>query len=121
MPATALSDTTVLEVSDGIAGAFCGRLLAQYGAEVIKVEPPVHGDRTRRGRPFPDDIPHPERRGQALDLNPDKRGGTLGLAQESGRQVLRRLVAEADGLIESSSPGAVAAVGLAYADLAQLN
>jgi crotonobetainyl-CoA:carnitine CoA-transferase CaiB-like acyl-CoA transferase len=121
MPATALQGTTVLELSDGIAGAFCGRLLAQYGAEVIKAESPRGGDRSRHAGPFPGDEPHPERSGQYLYLNGNKLGITLNLSHASGRELARRLIAESDVLIESFSPSETQALGLGYDELSRLN
>ena len=93
-----LSDLRVIECSEGVAGPYCGKLLADLGADVIKVEPPG-GDRSRRFGPFPDDHPHLERSGQFLYLNTNKRGITLNLEDAGGVEVLTRLAAAADVLI----------------------
>ncbi len=66
----------VLELGDGVASAYAARLLADNGAEVIKVEPP-HGDSTRRRGPYPADAPDPEHSGLFLPLNLNKRGVVL--------------------------------------------
>ena len=70
----------VLDLSTGIAGAYCTKLLADYGARVIKLEPPQVGDPVRRRGPFPDDIYDSEKSGLFLFLNTNKEGITLNLA-----------------------------------------
>src|SRR5262249_1492119 len=79
----ALSDVRVVDLSHHIAGPFCTKLLADYGAEVIKVEPPW-GEVARRAGPFPNDEPHPEQSGLFLHLNTNKRGVTLNLKTAAG-------------------------------------
>jgi crotonobetainyl-CoA:carnitine CoA-transferase CaiB-like acyl-CoA transferase len=71
-----LAGIRVLELASGIAGPYCGRLLAGLGADVIKIEP-AEGDWTRRDGPFPGDVPDPERSGLFLHLNTGKRGVLL--------------------------------------------
>ena len=93
MSGGALSDLSVLEVAQGVAGPFCGKLLADLGADVIKIEPP-EGDRSRRHGPFPGDEAHPERSGQFIYLNHNKRSVTLDVADEASRGLLRRLAGE---------------------------
>ncbi|MGI8926281.1 MAG: CaiB/BaiF CoA transferase family protein [Tepidiformaceae bacterium] len=115
----ALEGLSVVELSDEKI-AFAGKLLADMGAEVVKVEPPG-GDATRAHPPFLDDIPGPERSLVFWHYNTSKRGVTLDLAQEEGRALFRRLVAKADILLESERPGKMAAWGLDYADLAPAN
>ncbi len=117
MPETVLSDLRVLEFSRGIAGPYCGKLLAEYGAEVIKVEPPDGGDLSRRLGPFPDDVPHPEKSGLFLHLNTGKQSLTLDIATASGSLILRQLLADADVLIESCAPGQMSQWSLGYDDL----
>ena len=60
---TALGGIRVLELSNMVAGPFCAKILADMGAEVVKVERPGTGDEARRRGPFPGDVPHPERSG----------------------------------------------------------
>ena len=61
-----LDGLRVLEAASMVAGPFCGKLLAALGAEVVKLEPPLVGDPSRRRGPFPGDIPHPARSGAYL-------------------------------------------------------
>lgn len=118
---SALSDVTVLDLSDNVAGAYCGRLLAGFGADVIKVEPPGVGDWTRNAGPFPDDIPHPEKSGLFLHLNAGKRSLTLDIASVEGRSILRQLAANSDVIIETYQPGHVASMGLGFDALSSAN
>jgi crotonobetainyl-CoA:carnitine CoA-transferase CaiB-like acyl-CoA transferase len=113
---TALAGLRVVDLSQGIAGPYCTSLLADSGAEVIKVEPP-EGDYARRLGPFPDDDPHPDRGGLFVHLNGNKKSVTLDTVTPSGRAVLRRLLEEADVLVESDPPGRLASLGLGYDDL----
>ena len=78
----------VLDLSEGIAGSFCGRLLADYGADVLKVEP-VGGSAMRRVGPFYHDEPHPEKSLFFLILNLNKKGITLNLETEAGRRAFQ--------------------------------
>ena len=114
MPNTALSDVTVLDLSDNVAGAYCGRLLAGFGADVIKVEPPDVGDWARRVGPFPQDIAHPEKSGLFLHLNAGKRSLTFDIERQERRPILRQLASNADVIIETYSPGFMASIGLGF-------
>ncbi len=120
MAEAVLSGLTVVELSEGISGPFCGRLLAALGARVIKVEPPG-GHRARRLAPFAGDEPHPERSLHFLYLNTAKASVVLDLAREDDRAACRRLIAGADVVIESVPPGTAAALGLDYATLSAVN
>ncbi len=101
-----------MECGEGVAAAFAARLLADLGAEVIKVEPP-DGDLTRRRGPFPGDIPDPENSGLFVCLNANKRGITLDLAAAPDRGRLHRLLGRADVLIHNVAPAQRVSVGLA--------
>src|SRR5437867_1029260 len=101
----------VLDLSEGTSGPHCAKLLADYGADVLKIERPRIGDPTRHQGPFLKDTPHPERSGAFLHLNTNKRGITLDLASPRGQSVLRQLVGSYDVLIESSLPGQMAEWG----------
>src|SRR4051794_39463235 len=84
-----LGDITVLELSEGVPGALCGKLLEGLGARVTKLEPP-EGESGRRLWPFKDDQPGPERSGPFLYLNTAKRSITLNLRQTAGQELCRR-------------------------------
>jgi CoA:oxalate CoA-transferase len=111
-----LAGTRVLDLSQYIAGPYCTRLLAGFGADVIKVEPPG-GDPIRHWGPFKDGETDPEAGAFHLYLDQGKRSVTLDLDTADGRAVLRELVATADVLVESFRPGALAELGLGYDDL----
>jgi crotonobetainyl-CoA:carnitine CoA-transferase CaiB-like acyl-CoA transferase len=117
MAARALSDLHVLDLSDGIAGAYCTKLLADHGAEVIKIEPPDTGDRLRALGPWRDDVPDGEIGGLHLYLNGGKKSVTLDLSTQSGVVILRKLLRQVDVLVESFQPDSLAAAGLGYDDL----
>src|SRR5215510_11439304 len=93
-----LAGVQVLEVAQGIAGPYCGKILAHLGANVIKVEPP-EGDMARRLGPFPDHSPHPEKSGLFLWLNVNKYGVTLDLTVAEGCRQLQHLARTADIII----------------------
>ncbi|MDA0364620.1 MAG: CoA transferase [Chloroflexi bacterium] len=115
MPEGALSGLRVLDLTEG-SFDYAGRLLAGLGADVIKVEPRT-GDPVRAMPPFPGDSPHVETSARHLHLNAAKRSVVIDLESEPGRDAFRRLVAESDALIESFTPGYLAARGLGYDDL----
>lgn len=99
----ALSGLRVVELAEGIAGPYCGKLLADLGAEVIKVEPPA-GDRARRLGPFPKDEPDPNRSALFIYLNTSKRGLVLDLTTDDGSAELDDLLRDADLLIDDRGP-----------------
>ena len=117
MPESALAGIRVVDLSQGVAGPYCTKLLADAGAEVIKVEPPERGDPSRALGPFPEDLPHPEKSGLFLHLNTNKKSVTLDIGKAGGRGLLKRLLAKADVLVESYPPGHLASLGLGYDDL----
>ncbi|MCS7207451.1 MAG: CoA transferase [Dehalococcoidia bacterium] len=120
MPAGLLEGVTVLDLSQGIAGPFCARLLGDYGAEVLKVEPPA-GDPLRHTGPFLHDDPHPEKSLFFLVLNLNKRGITLNLETALGQRLFLELVERADVVVESFPPGYLGRLGLDYPRLAERN
>lgn len=121
MPEQALSDIRVLDLGHYIAGPYCGKLLADYGADVVKVERPRGGDPARRMGPFPGDVPHHEKSGLFLHINTNKRSVTLNLKTATGRRILLDLVKTADILIENFEPRVMPSLGLSYDELAQVN
>ena len=110
-----LSSLKVIEWCDE-SGTYAGKLLADAGADVVKIEPPA-GDPTRHYEPFLHDEPDSERSLWFWHYNTSKRGITLDLEQERGRELFRRLVADADVVLESQRPGRMAELGIDYADL----
>ncbi len=116
----ALSGLRVLDYSQFISGAYCAKLMVNFGAEVIKVEPP-EGDEARRHAPFFKDIPDKELSGLFVYLNTNKRGITLNVETERGKDIFRRLVQHADILIENNPPGWMKAYGLDYDSLKREN
>ena len=75
-----------------VSGPYCSKLLADLGAEVIKIEEPGVGDEARRREPFPNDIPHPEKSGLFLYLNSNKMGITLNLQTTTGVAMFKELI-----------------------------
>jgi crotonobetainyl-CoA:carnitine CoA-transferase CaiB-like acyl-CoA transferase len=114
-----LSGYRVLDLVDK-KGAYCTKMLADLGADVIKIENP-EGDPTRRVPPFAGDVPHQERSLYFLYRHANKRGITLNLEVPDGRSVFRKLVASADVLVETYPPGYLASLGLGYEDLKKVN
>ncbi len=108
-----LADIRVLELGQLIAGPFCGQLLGDMGAEIIKLEPPGVGDAMRdwgRGLPVWWSV-----------IARNKKSATLNLREPRAQQLLRDLVAHADILIENFRPGTMEKWGLGYAALAAIN
>lgn len=99
MSETVFEGVKIIESCEWIAGPYCTKLLADLGAEVIKVEAPGTGDPTRRRGPFPGDMAHPEKSGLFLCLNTNKRGVTLDLGVETGREIFQKLLQGADLLV----------------------
>jgi crotonobetainyl-CoA:carnitine CoA-transferase CaiB-like acyl-CoA transferase len=120
----ALSDIRVLDMSRVLAGPLCGQLLADLGADVIKIERPVSGDDSRAwGPPFlPDQVGEPTRESAFyLSCNRGKRSVTVDLATPAGRELIRKLAAASDVLIENYKVGTLEKYGLGYADLSAVN
>lgn len=121
MPEMALSGLKVLDFTHHIAGPYCTKLLADYGAEVTKVERPVTGDISRRLGPFPKDVPHIEKSGAFLHLNTNKRSVTLDLKAAKGREIALQLARRSDVVVESFRPGVMAGLGLDFDTLISAN
>src|SRR2546425_5725687 len=109
--ALALADIRVVEFSHMVMGPTCGMILADLGADVVKVEPLPEGDNTRRlvgaGAGF------------FATFNRNKQSIAVDLRHEDGMALVRKLIARADVLIENFRPGAMAKLGLDHAALAQ--
>lgn len=120
MAVGALADLKVIECGSGIPAAYAAKLLADLGADVIKVEPPA-GDAARRAGPFPGHTPDAEKSGLFLYLNLNKLGTTLDLANPGGQKLLRQLAADADVLVHDHHPTEVARLGLSYERLRRVD
>ena len=121
MAEQALAGIRVIECGHMVAAAYATKLMADLGADVIKVEPPGDGDRARRRGPFPGGVPHPDKSGLFLYLNTNKRGITLDLYQPRWQELLAQLTADADLLVHNSGPPEMAKTGLDYDALSQRN
>ena len=117
----ALSGITVIDFTEGISGPYATKLLADYGATVIKIESPGVGDGTRRSGPFPDDLPHIEKSGMFLFLNTNKKSVTLNLETNAGAKIAQELLKNADAIVESYKPGTMDRFGLSYQDVKEIN
>ena len=117
-PATpcALEGVRVIEMGQLIAGPFAGKTLGEFGADVIKIEPPGAGDPLRNWRLMQDDT---SVWWQVQSRN--KRSLALDLRAEEGQDIARKLIAEADVLIENFRPGTLEGWGMGYEQLAELN
>jgi benzylsuccinate CoA-transferase BbsE subunit len=114
-----LAGLRVLELADE-QGQFCGKLLGDHAADVIKIEPPC-GCGVRRIGPFLDDVPHPDRSLTFWYYNTSKRGITLDLERAEGARLFRRLAADADVILETWTPGRLIELGLGYEALSKDN
>lgn len=100
-------------------GFLCGKILAELGVDVIKVEKPG-GDLSRRCGPFWHDEADPEKSLYWFAYNSSKRGITLNLEREEGKRIFRDLIQTADFVIESNDPGQLAKIGFGYPDLCRI-
>ncbi len=116
---TLLAGYRVLDLTDE-KGHFCGKVLGDFGADVIKIEKPG-GDSARGIGPFYKDEPNPERSLSWYAMNTSKRGITLDLEKREGQQLFKQLVSCADFVIESFSPGYLDGLGLGYSELEKIN
>ncbi|MDD5126968.1 MAG: CoA transferase [Dehalococcoidales bacterium] len=116
-----LDDVRIVEYGESISAPYCSKLLADLGAEVIKIERPVSGDVMRRRGPFLDDIQGPDRSGVFLYLNSNKYGVTLDIEKPTGRDILRKLLKDADVFIEDTRPGTLDTLGIGAKDLKALH
>lgn len=116
---TALGDLRVLDLTDE-KGVYCTKILADLGADVIKVEPPG-GDATRDLPPFYHDIPHRERSLYFWQYNSNKKSITLAMETTDGQEIFQRLVKTADVVVETFRPGYLDSLGLGYKTLGEIN
>ncbi len=121
MTGGALSDLKVVEFGNMVSAPFCSKLLASFGAEVIKVEKPDGGDDARRRGPFRQDVSHYEKSGLFLYLNTDKLGVTLNPKTQTGRSIFKQLIQGADILVENNLPQEMERLRLSYTTLKRIN
>jgi crotonobetainyl-CoA:carnitine CoA-transferase CaiB-like acyl-CoA transferase len=111
-----LGGIKVIDLTRVLAGPFATQSLGDLGAEVLKIEPPGLGDETRHFPPFIGGESH-----YFLGVNRNKKSLVVDLQQEAGKEILRRLVAQADILVENYRPGVMDRLGLGYAALSAIN
>ncbi len=116
-----LEGIKVVECGNLVSAPFCARILADLGAEVIKIEEPELGDDARRREPFLNDIPGLERSGLFLYANMNKLGITLNLEAATGKKILGELLKNADVLVENHAPKRMEELGLNYERVKQIN
>ncbi|MDD5127206.1 MAG: CoA transferase [Dehalococcoidales bacterium] len=116
---TMLQGYRVLDLTDREA-QLCGRMLADLGADVVRIEKPG-GDDSRHTGPFYHDVVHPEKNLWWFALNANKKGITLNLTCSDGRELFKKLARSADIVIESFPPGYMTGLGLDYAALSKIN
>jgi len=116
-----LDGVKIIEYGNLISAPFCAKMLADIGAEVIKIEEPGHGDDSRRQEPFYKDIPGAERSGLFQYLNMNKLGITLNPETTTGKKIFIELLKKADILIENNPPKRMKELGLSYEFIKQIN
>ncbi len=121
MPRTLLSDIRVVDMGWVWAGGVTGHVLADWGADVIKIESSQRIDPARQGRPIIGAVPDPEQNPMFHNVNRGKRSVTLDITKPDGGAIVRRLVATADVVIENMTPGALKRAGLDYDALREVN
>ncbi len=115
----ALTGYRILDLTDS-NGAYCTKVLADLGADVVKIEKP-EGDPGRNKPPFLGDIPHSEISLHFLHRNANKRGVTLNIESVQGKAIFLKLVENADVLVENSGPDYLPGLGLGYEELEKVN
>ncbi|HET9105252.1 MAG TPA: CaiB/BaiF CoA-transferase family protein [Solirubrobacteraceae bacterium] len=121
MAALPLAGLRILDLSRLLPGPFCSLLLADFGADVIKVEDTGMGDYVRWSPPYYEGAAETSRSALFLALNRNKRSVRVNLKSDEGREVLLRLVSDADVLIESFRPGVMDRLGVGYERLREVN
>ncbi len=121
MPERALEGLQVIECGEAGAATYAAKLMADLGADVIKVEEPGRGDPARRLGPFPGGQPHSEKSGAYLYYNCNKQGVTLNLRDARGRDLLDRLLSEADVFVHDFPPAQANAMDLEYQRIHEIN
>ena len=113
-PERPIQGVKVIDLSLGLSGGYCTKMLRDLGAEVIKIEPQARETTPRSLGPFLNDEPNPETSAPFLYLNQGKKSVTLDIAHPEARPIIKRLSAESDVVIESFKPGYLSGLGLDY-------
>ena len=114
-----LSGIRVLDLSRMLSGPYCTMMLADHGAEVIKIES-AGGDTSRTNGPFRGDDPEQDWAGYYVSLNRNKHSVQLDLKTDEGKAAFRKLVLTADVVVENFRPGVMERLGLSYESLSEL-
>lgn len=118
----ALENLTVLDLTRVLAGPFCTMMLADMGANVIKIEVPNGGDDTRSYPPFREENLNGERESLYFaNINRNKKGITLNLKAPEGKELFKQMVKQADVVVENYRPGVMDKLGLGYDVLKEIN
>ncbi len=117
----ALGHLKVVDLTSHISGPYCTKLLADLGADVVKVERPLEGDVARNLGPFLGDLRGKERSGLLWYLNTNKRSITLDLNKGADLEVVKKLISQSDVVVENFSPGVMSSLGLGYESLKREN
>src|SRR5512138_3760823 len=112
----ALSGVRVLDFSRVLAGPYCSMMLAELGADVVKVEEPGTGDEAREWPPFIEG-----QSGYFFSVNRSKRSIALNLKKEGAKQIVRELTARSDVVLENFAPGVTTRLGIDYRALSAIN
>ena len=119
-PTGPLAGVRIVDVTQALAGPFCTMLLADLGADVIKVEPPA-GDMTRYSGPFTREDTEKAYGGYFASINRNKRSVVLDLKTDFGRTALLRLIERADAFVENSKAGVMNKLGVGYEHMRDRN
>lgn len=117
----ALENLVVLDLTRVLAGPYCTMMLADMGAEVIKIEIPTGGDDTRAYPPFRENCEGGQESLYFANVNRNKKGVTLNLKSEEGKELFCRMVKTADIVVENYRPGVMDKLGLGYEVLKEIN
>ncbi len=120
MPEKVLNDIKIIEFASMVSGPYCGKLMADMGADVVKIET-TEGDPARSFGPFPTSGSHQECSGLYLYNNTNKRGITLSLNSPQGLETFKKLILWADVLIDNHTPAVLESFGLGWETIHQLN
>ncbi len=116
----ALDDIRVIDLSHVLAAPFCTMMLADMGAEVIKIEPPSGDDSREFGPFFEPDEKGDEQSGYFVSLNRNKKSTSINLKTEEGKEILRKLIASADVVVENFRPNTMKKLGFSYEEIKEV-